>query len=545
MLATVVTVWIGAQTAVVPAASPMSEGEAEQILQLPRGSVSTGTTGTGRLVGARAMPRRGEGWAFLQLVRERKTYYATDEMAGLLERAAARVARKYRRSVLRLGNIATRRGGPIQWSVSHRNGRDADMLFYALTRGGRRTTLNDFVRFGRDGRDEHRKYRFDTARNLELVRALLEDEQVSVQWILVARWLKKKLLRRAQRKGLPAELIRRMEAVLRQPSDSTPHDDHFHVRIYCSLEDRLHGCHDRAPYHAWVDRADDKFNERVDRLVEVLSLPRPELRRRAVERLRAMRARRAVDALVARLDDQHEDVRRAAYKALRTIGQATAVPGILAALGRVEDPEWAAELFDLIGRLGTRPTLAALALRVLREPATCLTPTVIRSHPKELQLRAIAVLKTAGRKEAFPPLEALLESRHREVRQAAHEALLRITNQRVRGDMRSRRESVRERVRKSWREFWEQHRTESWLQWMRLGFEARGYEFRGRMMSRDGVPTLLSAVGCRDKDAAYNANRVLSQLTGHQVDPERRSRRGNLRYWRKWWRRNRSGWSAN
>ena len=45
--------------------------------------------------------------------------------------------------------------------------------------------------------------------------------------------------------------------------------------------------------------------------------------------------------------------------------------------------------------------------------------------------------------------------------------------------------------------------------------------------------------------AAYNAGRVLSELTGHRVDPDRRSRRGNFRYWRSWWRRHRSSWSAH
>ena len=32
-----------------------------------------------------------------------------------------------------------------------------------------------------------------------------------------------------------------------QPSDSSPHDDHFHVRLYCAPDDLPYGCADRPP----------------------------------------------------------------------------------------------------------------------------------------------------------------------------------------------------------------------------------------------------------------------------------------------------------
>jgi penicillin-insensitive murein endopeptidase len=34
---------------------------------------------------------------------------------------------------------------------------------------------------------------------------------------------------------------------MRQPPDAPPHDNHFHVRVYCSRADRFHGCEDRGP----------------------------------------------------------------------------------------------------------------------------------------------------------------------------------------------------------------------------------------------------------------------------------------------------------
>jgi hypothetical protein len=42
--------------------------------------------------------------------------------------------------------------------------------------------------------------------------------------------------------------------VLHQPGDSLPHDDHFHVRIYCPVGDRHAWCVDRAPLR-WTKKA--------------------------------------------------------------------------------------------------------------------------------------------------------------------------------------------------------------------------------------------------------------------------------------------------
>jgi hypothetical protein len=41
---------------------------------------------------------------------------------------------------------------------------------------------------------------------------------------------------------------------LHQPGDSAPHDDHLHLRIYCSQNDRPLGCVDRGPVRWWKKR---------------------------------------------------------------------------------------------------------------------------------------------------------------------------------------------------------------------------------------------------------------------------------------------------
>jgi penicillin-insensitive murein endopeptidase len=46
----------------------------------------------------------------------------------------------------------------------------------------------------------------------------------------------------ARKLNEPAWLLERAESVLHQPTDSRPHDDHFHLRIRCTPEERSAGC---------------------------------------------------------------------------------------------------------------------------------------------------------------------------------------------------------------------------------------------------------------------------------------------------------------
>src|SRR5262249_54768621 len=72
---------------------------------------------------------------------------------------------------------------------------------------------------------------FDTARNWLLVRALIEDRNSAVQRIFIAAPLKSLVIEWARSRGEPDWLIAKADAILGQPSDSTAHDDHMHVRV--------------------------------------------------------------------------------------------------------------------------------------------------------------------------------------------------------------------------------------------------------------------------------------------------------------------------
>ena len=143
---------------------------------------------------------------------------------------------------------------------SHQAGRDVDLHFYSVDAEGHPLDAphNDMIRYDADGKPylrrgasytetEWERRRFDTARNWQLVEALLTDPEVRVQWVFVAQGLEDRLLQYATRKQRPAWVIEYARTVMYNPADAPPHDDHFHVRIYCSRADRFHGCVDRGP----------------------------------------------------------------------------------------------------------------------------------------------------------------------------------------------------------------------------------------------------------------------------------------------------------
>jgi len=509
---------------------------------LPRGSVSLGTTSDGSVVHARALPPRGPGWVIIDQARGRHTNWGTDELVGLIQRVAKRVHRRHRGAIVGVANIGARRGGPIRWSVSHRAGRDVDLALFARDRRRRPVKPKRLLSFRRNGWTKDRRYRFDVARNFTLVRALLEDPRGRVQWIFLADFLKRRLLRYGRRRHAPARLLRRMDAVVKQPSDSTSHADHLHVRVQCSIEDRLYGCLDVPPLRPWIDRGDEAFERRVATLRGLATDPAPGVRRRALRALLAIRASGLTELLLTSLDDPAKLVRAAAYAALKRLPSTDpgardeafeGVQRLLSTLG----PDSAQRAADLLALLGVlRPQRAAkLARKLLAQPGPPWSEAMTAALPPEVLIATIGLTRRAPSRAAALALRPWQEAQDRAVRAAVHAALREITNQPVRGDLGAARATARAQARRGWKQFWRRHGDEDYLQWLRVGFEARGFRFRGRMMSRRSIPELIRAVGHRDEAVSANARRVLERLTGHP-GPRGGTARSRAQRWRRWWR---------
>ncbi len=216
-----------------------------------RGTRSVGLAHQGRLLrGVRAEETR-----FLRHTPEYARagrFFGTWELVQLLHRAAYRVSRRLPGAQLSIGELSAPRGGRIPGHRSHQAGRDVDIAFYMTDARGRPFSPWAFAGFDANGvgTGPNQMLRFDDARNWELVAKLVADGDARVQYIFVARHLRARLLAEGRRRRAAPSVLRRAAAVMAQPSTGHPHDNHFHVRIYCAPADRPR-CLDEGPRHPW------------------------------------------------------------------------------------------------------------------------------------------------------------------------------------------------------------------------------------------------------------------------------------------------------
>lgn len=207
-------------------------------------ALSVGRASNGQLLGAQELVP-GETLRILPVRHARRCLnWGTPRLVAALQRAAEAVHEASPQAPpLGVGDMSKARGGPIRpYSRSHQSGRDVDLAFYQVNEQGQPVPAEDLISFDARGYADKGRRRFDALRNWLLVRSLLQDKEVDVQWMFVSEPLRKALLEEARKLNEPAALLQRAANVLHQPSDSGPHDDHFHVRIRCTTEERAAGC---------------------------------------------------------------------------------------------------------------------------------------------------------------------------------------------------------------------------------------------------------------------------------------------------------------
>ena len=228
------------------------------------GSIALGNTSRGGLIDPAMVPDAGEFHYILPAHLGRPTHYGTDELVELLLTSAEQVASAFPASRLAVGNLSVFDGGRISWSRSHNSGRDVDLGFFIRDKEGADLPLETLVHIRRSGAvAEIPGATFDTERNWAVVKALLTSETAKVQWIFIYAPLERMLLAHATKLGEPQALIDKAATIMHQPGDSAPHDDHFHIRIFCTLDDRLEGCRNTGPRREGVPSYDREVAARA------------------------------------------------------------------------------------------------------------------------------------------------------------------------------------------------------------------------------------------------------------------------------------------
>ncbi len=194
-----------------------------------KGPRSVGAPNSGKVVGALKLHS-----SKALKVRQRSSVWGTPELVKLLQRAAGKVAKKHARSVLLVGDLSQKFGGPLVGHNSHQSGRDADVGFYVANSTGKPVPMTRFIAFDGTGKGTTVTWaQFDDARNWALISALLTDVESPAKYIFVSSPLRARILAYAEKTDAPKELKTKAASALMSPRDADVHDDHFHVRIAC------------------------------------------------------------------------------------------------------------------------------------------------------------------------------------------------------------------------------------------------------------------------------------------------------------------------
>jgi penicillin-insensitive murein DD-endopeptidase len=230
---------------------PACVGTPTPLAPTQRGSL--GLPHEGLLTDGIELPRKGDGYV---LLRSNGIRWGNPHLVAAVEEAAKDVKRaRPGGAPLVIGDLSARHGGAASGHHSHRTGRDADLLLFLMTPAGTPVVSPGFLRFGRDGlaqTEDGSFVRIDLEREWQLIKALVTSKEANVQWLFLARWLEAMVIEYARARGEDPELVWYAESVLLQPGDSSPHDDHLHLRIACTPEEGVAGCLGGGPYWPWI-----------------------------------------------------------------------------------------------------------------------------------------------------------------------------------------------------------------------------------------------------------------------------------------------------
>lgn len=508
------------------------------------GSRSLGTSTQGELYGAVALAGQGETWRILVRQRARDLNFGHASIIRLIEDASKEVAEAYPDSVLLVGNIGHAHGGPIRYSVSHQNGKDADLAFYTTDADGNSVDAPDLLIFNDDGRSRAYDgyYHFDVPRNWALVEALLQSEHAEIQYLFISNGLKKLLMDYAHEQNVSDALLSQANLVLRQPGVQAPHDDHLHIRIFCGAEDIMVGCEDFGVRHAWAPSRQFSSRSARERAVHYLTHETSEGRSAALQRLLFLEARSEAASIVPLLDDDSTEVRIDAAKVLLQLQESLGVAEIAARLNTEAD---AKVVFRWIDALRHHPSdeMARVLVNYLEDEQTAASrsATIHEEKGATAELYAVDVLGHSESLVALPILAAYLKDERVDLRSRAADGIVLLANQRPSPFDWAEPTAAPPEVFLA---------AELWMGWVQTalqrhdtrialaleGLRAHGYDTPRR--GRELAASLADAAGDSHRHIRVNAQRMLMAMTSERPESLAWSPEDARAYWTRWVSRN-------
>ena len=413
------------QTRLVADVMPIHERYHPLIASTAMGSIAVGTVTEGYLARSVEVPLDGPNHAVLAKIRDRHTRFTSDEMKGLLMCVAERVRAKHPDHKLLLGNLSRRSGGDIPWSVSHNNGRDADLAFLSRRPDGTAATPDFLYHFGNklEASDSPEPLIFDVAANWTMIKALLQCPKAApVQKLFIARWLRDLILRYARAAKEPDSVRYAAANMMRQPRRTSPHADHLHLRIGCAPDDEAEGCLDRgrAPVDAMGEQR--AVQRRLPAIRREFGAPDASRRAGAAYLAGLYFDRQSIPGLSRLLLDPADDVQIRAAEALVHMGQHDQAERIDAALSRTSSVRVAQRLLSCLARLDATEQLT----RRLSDPRLLVSDE--RRAPIRVRELALQMVEQTDSLAAVLAVVPLLSDPSHAVRRQAHRTLGRLVN---------------------------------------------------------------------------------------------------------------------
>ena len=497
---------------------PLSHGSHRHpVLTLqPDDSISVGTIAAGHLVRGAALPLSGPHHVILAEHQTRSTRWGTRELVELLQETAAKVAQDFPGSLMTLGNISKGGGGDIPWSISHNAGRDADIAFYLVDAQGNQIIPDTMLVLSPpDGTVVYQGQTlwFDPGRNWLLAKAMVDSKSPRMQYVFAAEFLIRKMFGYALANGEDPKYLASLEPILRQPRGTMPHDDHFHVRSFCSTDDQLEGCRDIVGGREIVPRTSPGYKNRVAELTRIMATDGEVTRRgSAVRLLVLLRAPGLSSKLYDLLPTCEPFLCRAAAQGLLRLAARPRPATLVDLVVRTADLETIEAAFLLLRRASTRQS--GLIAALLEDTRTVSSTYEFFQRTLKVRVQACLALGWVGSPKAGLKLAELLAAPELEVRQAALWALKAISAAQFIPDAEVEAGPVLDGS-KRWQAWHRRHkdRDKNLLASMR----AAGYKLRS--FSKSNARDLVNAILGQDY-LSINAQRKLGELfrPRHAID---------------------------
>lgn len=226
--------------------------------EVHRASLSLGAPHDGSLQAGASLPTGAQGIHSNPRRPNKSAHFATAKVIQALVHAGQHFHQRFPRQRTTINDLSLPQGGPIAHHGSHESGRDVDILFSLNTPDGAPRISKgipiDPKGTGTDYKDltqpsDDVDVMIDLARTWTFIEGLLEQSHAPVQRIFIVEHLRTMLMDHAREHHAANHLIDRFGEVTCQPSH--PHDDHYHVRFFCSEQDVRAGCEDTYPIFPW------------------------------------------------------------------------------------------------------------------------------------------------------------------------------------------------------------------------------------------------------------------------------------------------------